>query len=538
MTQEVSRSKTPSAPLCANGLAGARPTLATSFFIWLLRTALFSLTALLLYLILALLGSAPLGIPAALLVVALAVVTLPLALTHVAPKLQLWLERLQVMLAWTAVALVSVYWVQTFPELLFFLLAAALVFLPQKRVPAGLLTMVALALIGVAILVLAYRASWEWPAAYLVGLAVAAAAVHALRLYHSRRFRGVALIFLALQLAAYDLSLLVYTGDQTAEKGDVARQDGVSLALPQGAVVRKEDVIAFLARAGRVLLFSRHRPVVTLIEPSGAQQVFETAGSVANDIVFDVPRKRFYFFSGRCLYAGSLETLAVQEIARITVTSHSVPASLRAQPGDRVSQLLLVYDGNKQVVLYDVDTGRQRSIELPYEIMAGAWHPRGTKLLLYGKGPFFGHLLLVDLAGKILRERTAGLVDRVEFTRIGPEADAPVAMFFLRGRLERFSVDTLETQWAVSTVMPRAVVESSSGECLIVPSYSRGTLSVLRSRDGERLQQLRIGRRVRIVTMTPERDAYWISSAAGQFVVQEAALPRECRLPLVNGDDG
>jgi len=537
MTQDISRSKMLSAPLCANGLAAARPNLATAFFIWLLRTAIFSLTALLLYLILALLGSAPLGIPAALLVVVLPVVTLPLALTHAAPKLQLWLERLQVVLGWTAVALVSVYWVQTFPELLFFLLAAALVFLPQKRVPAGLLMMVALALIGVVILVLAYRASWEWQAAYLVGLAVAAAAVHALR-PHSRRFRGVALIFLALQLAAYDLSLLVYTGDQTAEKSDVARQDRVSLALPPGAVVRREDVIAFLARAGRVLLFSRHRPVVTLIDPSGAQQAFETAGSVANDIVFDVPRKRFYFFSGRSLYAGSLETLTVQEIARITVTAHSVPASLRAQPGDRVSQLLIVYDGNKQVVLYDLDTGRQRSIELPYEIMAGAWHPSGTKLLLYGKGPFFGHLLLVDLAGKILRERTAGLVDRVEFTRIGPGADAPVAMFFLRGRLERFSVDTLETQWAVSAVMPRAVVESSSGECLIVPSYSRGTLSVLRSRDGERLQQLRIGRRVRIITMTPERDAYWISSAAGQFVVQEAALPRECRLQLVNGDDG
>jgi hypothetical protein len=516
--------------------AAARRTLVTSFLLWLIRGAIFSASALPLYLILALLGSAPLGIPAALLVVALPVMTLPLALTRIAPKLQLRLEGLQIALNWIAVALVSVYWFQVFPELLFFLLPAALVISPQKR-PADPLVAVALALIGVAILLLAYRASWEWHAAYLVGLAVAWGAVQTLRPYRSRLFPGVALTLLAVQLAATALSFLIYAGDQTADKSDVARQEGVSLALPPGAVVGKEDMIALLAHAGSVLLFSRHQPAVTRIDPSGVQQVVETAGSVTNDILFDVPRKRFYFSSGRSLYAGSLETLTFQEEARITVTDHSVPASLRAQPGERGSQLLLVYDGHKEVVLYDLDTRGQRSIELPYEIMAGAWHPSGTRLLLYGKGPFYGHILLVDLAGKILRERTAGLVDRVEFTRIRSGGDALVAMFLLRGRLERFSVDTLETQWAVSAVMPRAVVESSSGECLIVPSYSRGTLSVLRSRDGGPLHQIRIGRRVRIITMSPERDAYWISSAAGQFVVQEAVFPRECRLPMVNDND-
>ncbi len=510
---------------CATESCSLPPSLSS----WLAHAALFAVLSGPNYFILAA-GGAP-GLIGGALVLALPWLTLPLVFVRKASKVYWGLAALQVVLAWLGFAAASVFWIRVFPETPFFLLTAALAGFSFRRGARALIPL-AFALTGSVIMAVGYGASAGWVLGYLGALAAASWLLRFARGVSAAAFRSVAAGVAALQLLVYALTSFIYYVDERAN-GD-ARQEGVSaLALP--LVASREEyplhqLTMFLTLGGRTLLFPRHQSASLRVEGDDRVTVTETDGVVTNGLVLDSARDRFFVASGSRLYQGSMRTLEIEERADLDPTGRSrgvPPAFVDAPPAPLASRLLVVFDGLGKVVIFDVESGRRVDLRLPYKVSSGVWHPGGEKLVLYGKDTWYGgHLLLVDLLGRVLVDREAGLFDRVELRR---GAEGVLAMFFLRGRLELISPDTLESVWSVSTSMPRAVVPSNSGRCLLVPSYSRGTLGIRRALGGELLKEIRIGRRVRAITTSPDGNAYWISSSRGPLVVDDFALPEECR---------
>ncbi len=380
---------------------------------------------------------------------------------------------------------------------------------------------------------LLYNVSLIYAGLYLAGIG----GVMAATLYlHRRHSLGLPLWVPIILFSTYGsvLSVVahVYTCDQRDLSEKIACQDGIEPISPldyadlsRNPDLPFHDISSFCVTGdGRLILLPRHQDQMICMKKGRNTLLFETKGEFTDNLILDWNRRYAYFAAGENLWRTSLGWTAIKRLHRFDATLINDPPGIepnyvRANPNPALKQLLVQYDVDNGVFVYDFEKDRSRRVPSPYMLIESIWHPGGTKIIGYGidRSSAMGHFVIMDLQGNMLAHRPLIPFDDISLTPT--TSDEFLAAFFHRGKVERLSVNTLETSWtlAFDEGTPRAVLESEAHGCLLVPSYARGTLSLYRTKDKILLRRLLIGKRVRAITPAFNWSRYWISSSAGLF---------------------
>jgi len=452
------------------------------------------------------------------------------------------------------------YWFLIFPELmwtvLFFLLILAVLsgikaLWANSEFPKNALT----TLMPPVLFLCTMAAVYKLPLKYMGLYSVCVACLIAIALYLRRHGSlGLPVWIPVLVLSGYGTVLClvhhVYTCDQTALASEIASQEGISNVSPSDYLLPGQlfgdsvnqgenypeipfhDISCFFANKDNLILLPRHLSRIICLRKRQKPLFFKTSGDVADNIVFDPVRPYFYFVAGRDLYRGSLKTMSLRHLHKFDPdlsNSSPGPNYIHGSPGTDLRRLLIQFDLDDGVFIYDLKEKREQRIHSEYTLTESIWHPDGTKIIAYGIGTtsMRGHFVLMDLQGNILSHRVVMPFDDVSLTPA--ISDEFFAAFFHEGRVERLSVNTLKASWVLDVDnTPRAVTESGQHGCVLVPSYAKGTLSVYRKDNKVLLHRLLIGKRVRAVTPALKGNGYWISSSAGLFFMNLHEILKDC----------
>ncbi len=448
-------------------------------------------------------------------------------------RLEKKLNRLQVGLCWIPIIFFAYHWFLIFPEL--FRMMGIFLFLLVMRfklrhffqrslpletplmivIPNALFLLVMLTTQGI---------SSMYVMIYLTGITGMIVAVCYL---NNRDSLGLAPWTVIFVLSSYGsvicLVLHVYTCDQRGLASEIVRQKGIqrikSLEQDDHPDVPFHQISAFFVHQEKAVLFPRHLPQVICLIEGERPRFFRTDSGFADNIVFDALHEHFYFVAGNHLYEGSSRDLSIRllhEFDPALINLPRTPNYIRGYPKEKPKWLLVQFDLDNGVFLYDLESHRDIHVPSPYFLIESIWHPDGTKIISYGADAtsIRGHFVVMDLQGNLLSHRTVMPFDDIS---LSPTAsDEFLAAFFFKGRLERLSVDTLKPSWELDVPPgPRSVREY--GGHALVPSYINGTLSLYRTSDKVLFRRVLIGKRVRSITPASERDGFWISSSAGLF---------------------
>ncbi len=483
-------------------------------------------------------------------------IPLPLQLAGKLSRFEKLLNGLQILSCGVLLLFFARYWFLIFPELmwavLFFLFILG-VFSSLKPLwadseyPKVVLTTLLPPVLFLCTMAAVYKLPLKYMGLYSVCISCVIAITLCLR---RRESLGLPVWIPIIVLSAYGTVLClvhhVYTCDQTALASEIADQDGIQNVSPSsyllpgqllGESVKQgenypeipfHDISCFFVHKDNLILLPRHLSQVTCLRKRQKPLLFKTGGDVADNIVFDPVRPYFYFVSGRNLYRGSLKTMSLKLMHKFgtnLTNSSPGPNYIHGNPGTDLKRLLIQFDLDDGVFIYDLKEKREQRIRSKYTLIESIWHPDGTKIIAYGidTTSIRGHFILMDLQGNIVSHRSVIPFDDISLTPA--VSDEFFAAFFHEGRVERLSVNTLKASWVLDVdTTPRAVTESEQHGCVLVPSYAKGTLSVYRADNKVLLCKLLIGKRVRAVTPALKENGYWISSSAGLFFVNLAEI--------------
>lgn len=445
------------------------------------------------------------------------------------------LNRLQVALCWFPILFFTYHWFLIFPEL-FRMIGISLLILiinfslrPFFRIPLFFETILMILipnLLFLLVMFISYDVSSIYVMSYLIGITGMIIIVFYLDNQKSLGLSPWSVIFI---LSSYSsvicLVLYVYTCDQRSLFSEIVHQKGIqsveSVEQAPDSDIPFHNISSFFVYKNNAVLFPRHLPHVIYLASGERPRYFRTDRGFADNVIFDTFNKHFYFVTGNYLYKGSLKDLSItllHEFDPELINPPRNPNYIRGYPILNPKKVLVQFDLDNGVFVYDLEKHCEIYVRSQYFLIESIWHPDGTKIISYGADStsISGHFVIMDLQGNLLSHRTIMPFDDISLT---PTASGEfLAASFFRGKLERLSVDTLKSSWALDVQPgPRSVREVR--EYTLVPSYISGTLSVYRTSDKVLFGRFLIGKRVRSITPTLREYGYWISSSAGLFFI-------------------
>lgn len=438
------------------------------------------------------------------------------------------INAIQIFPAWLPVFFFLYYWLLTFPELKWIILSSLLlIMIPGFR---SKIFIVPLLFLYISLL---YGVAPIFVGFYLIGIAVVIVATLYLQKQNALSLPvWIPVILFSVYGSVLSVVAHVYTCNQRDLSPKIACQYGIEPISPldyadlsRNSELPFHDISSFcVTDDGRLILLPRHQDQMICLKKGRKPMVFKTKGEFTDNLILDRNRKYAYFTSGRNLWRTSLKRTAIKRLHKFDTDLINDPPGIepnyvRANPNPALKQILVQYDVDNGLFIYDLEKNCSRRVLSPYMLIESIWHPDGKKIISYGidKSSFVGHFTLMNLQGSVLAHRHLIPFDDISLTPT--ISDEFFAAFFHRSKMERISVNTLETSWTldVEEGTPRAALESEAHGCLIVPSYARGILSVYRISDKFLLQKMLIGKRVRAITPASDWGSYWISSSAGLF---------------------
>lgn len=331
---------------------------------------------------------------------------------------------------------------------------------------------------------------------------------------------------LSLHASVICLTYFIYTCDQISLFPKIISQSGIQGVKSESHATENQeipfhDISSFLVHRKDIVLFPRHLSQMIFPNNEEKKKYFKTNGVFADNIILDYEKNCFYSVAGIHLYEGNLKDMSVSLLHEFNpsfINPARTPNYIRSYPSIHPKRFLIQFDLNKGVFIYDKLTDTEKFIHSQYYLTESIWHPDGDKIIAYGgdETGIKGHFIVMDMNGKILVHRVVMPFDDISLTPT--TGDKFFAAFFFNSKVEQLSVDTLKTFEKMNVpVGPRSLLISE--KFILVPSYIKGTLSVYRKNDKSLVHTLLIGKRVRSIIPTHKSNCYWLSSSAGQFVV-------------------
>lgn len=360
------------------------------------------------------------------------------------------------------------------------------------------------------------------------------------------------LIVLTIYGACMFQAFFVYSVDERARRDEIVAQNGVQFIDLQefdrygfldnlrGWIIRAlifpiSDFSAFLTWRDSLLLLPQHLNTVVRLNKYKQAELLPADDVTADNIAIDFYRRKFYFVMGSQLFQGDFEGLKFKSVQtfNLVMVEHTTPNVIGGFFTAEAARVMVQYEYDNGVMVYDALTGAAWRMECGnYRIRNSIWHPDGDKIIAMGSNPekSEGHLFSFDMQGNIVQDVVPHFRDLVF---ISPCAGRHFLLtHFITGRVEKWSVDTLQLQQSIPVSFGvRGSFEPLGSGCVVVPSFMRGTLEVYRWVDGKRLNKLQIGLRARSVQPSLEDEAFLVSTAAGLFKVSAAALLKDCLGP-------